>query len=349
MNKINKLAIFAAIALSAASCSQNDEPMAQADHFPADGIIRVAANVNKHQTRAGMTSDNISDFFMYLENPVATTGGYSYFVKMKKEGGVWKSYAPQGDSEIAQGIPASEKVMLWKDKTTSVNVTAFRIPQNIVGSTWTTAQKVMVEIDQTSAANVEKSDILFMNKTSISPATDLTSDGKIKVQLNHFFSKLNLTLKLGTEFNLQPGGTASNVIEEVRICGTSTSVMWKLGEPNLTTNFDKTEDIRPLSTQYTAGEADTKMAEAKYECILIPQNVPNTYVTAGTPMVPPADFIIKIKVGGKTYAWKNSGAILFANNTQYNLTLNVGKDAVTLGGFSIQPWGDGGTHDVETE
>ncbi|WP_071145144.1 fimbrillin family protein [Bacteroides ihuae] len=349
MNKFNKLAIFAAITLSAVACSQNDEPMAQTDHFPADGVIRVAADVNKPQTRAGMTTDNLSDFFMYVENPLETTGKYTYFVKIKKDGGVWKSYNPQGDSEIAQGLTASEKVMLWQNKMNPVNVTAFRIPNNVVASTWAQEHKISIEKDQTQQENMEKSDILYMLKKSINPATDLTVEGKMKVQLDHFFAKLNLTLKLGTEFNLQPGGTTSNIIEEVRVCGTSTDVMWELDKPVMTNNFTKPDDIRPFAANYTAGEADTKMAEAKYECIFIPQSVPNTYANAGTPMVLPPNFLINIKIGGKTYAWESKNTLQFTHNTQYNLTLNVGKDAITLGGFSILPWGDGGSADIETE
>ncbi|CAK7067693.1 Fimbrillin-like protein [anaerobic digester metagenome] len=350
MKFIQSIISMAAAALLVTACNKNENLAPQADNFPADGVIRVATQVNQPQTRAGMTSDNLTDFFMHVENPVEMTGKYTYFVKMKKEANAsWMSYNPQDDSAISQGLPVSEKVMLWQNKVNSVNVTAFRIPNNVVDSNWASEHRIGVETDQTVKANMEKSDILLMIKKSVNPSTDLTVDGKMRIQLDHFLTKLNLTFKLGTEFNLLPGGTASNIIEEVRIGGSSTGVMWKLGEPSLTINFSKPEDILPLSTSYTAGEADSKMAEAKYECILIPQTVPNMYANTGDPMTPPSNLIIKIKIGGKTYAWEHKSNILFANNSQYNLTLNVGKDAVTLSGFTVQPWGDGGSHDVETE
>ena len=59
--------------------------------------------------------------------------------------------------------------------------------------------------------------------------------------------------------------------------------------------------------------------------------------------------MVKIVIGGKTYIWKSSNEITLAPDTQYNLTLSVGKDVVIVGGFSATPWTDGGSSNIETE
>lgn len=336
MKSIKSITLLAAAVLLVTACNKSEDLAPQADNFPTDGVIRVATEVNKPQTRAGMTSDNLTDFFIYVENPVETSGKYNYFAKMKKEGGVWKSYTPQSASEISQGLPAAEAIMLWQNKMTHVNVTAFRFPFSVVGSNWTNTRAIRVQPDQTTAENLEKSDLLYMGKTQVNPATDLTPDGKLKVKLDHRLAKLNLTLKLGTEFNLEAGGTTQNPITEVKVEGTKTSVKWN-PQTNVMGELGNLFFIAPFMAKYTPGEADTKMAEAAYECILLPQSI-----EANT-------FAVIIKIGGKTYLWTQNTGLVFGNNTRYNLTLNVGKDAVTLGSFSIQPWGDGGSHDAETE
>jgi len=65
MKKIRTLALLAFVALMVASCNQNDGPDAQTDPFPADGVIHVAVDVNKPQTRAGMTSGNLISSCMW--------------------------------------------------------------------------------------------------------------------------------------------------------------------------------------------------------------------------------------------------------------------------------------------
>lgn len=342
MKKIRTLALLAFVALMVASCNQNDGPDAQTDPFPADGVIHVAVDVNKPQTRAGMTSANLTDFFMYVENPVVTGGNYSYFVKMKNEGGVWKSYSPPS----SPSDPLSEQLMLWQNNTQPVNVTAFHVPFSVVTDDWDETRTISVEEDQTLAANVEKSDILYQSRTVVDPATDLTPDGKMKVKLDHRLSKLNLTLNLGTEFNLVGGGTTVNPITEVKVEGIRNAVQWN-AQTNDMSNYGSRSSILPFMAHYTPGDANISQAEARYECILLPQIIANT---PDSPTDTGFLFTVKIRTGSKTYSWSHRvGAVLtFAHNTQYNLTLNVGKDVVTLGGFSVLPWEDGGSHDIET-
>ena len=76
---------------------------------------------------------------------------------------------------------------------------------------------------------------------------------------------------------------------------------------------------------------------AKYECILVPQTIAAN------------GFQVKIAIAGKTYTWKSLAEVNLASDTQYELTLTVGKDVVIVGGFSATPWTEGGTENIETE
>ncbi|WP_373798393.1 fimbrillin family protein, partial [Bacteroides heparinolyticus] len=323
--KISIPAMIAAIAMTAASCSRNDELNAPKDNFPADGVIRVTADVRAPQTRAGMTATDLDKFYLVVEN----SGGvseYSYFAAMKKADGVWKSYDASNNS----------LTMLWQNKTTPVYAMAVAVPQTLNQSHLTAPLSVSVEQNQSTAENIRKSDVLMMAVKTVNPATDLTADGKMKVAFKHQFSKLNLTVKLGTEFNMTTAGTDTNPISAVAVEGTNTSMSWTINS-NTLTNPSNLLPITPYAVSYTRGVGETTQAEAKYECILMPQD---TQTDA---------FGVKITIGGKNYVWHITGSLTLAPDTQYNLTLTVGKDVITMGGFSVTPWTDGGTTSIETE
>jgi len=84
MKTIKNLAMLAVAALATAACSNDENLVTPTDHFPADGIIRVAADVTDPQTRAGMETNNLKMFQLRVQNPVNDT--YSYNAQMKKDG-----------------------------------------------------------------------------------------------------------------------------------------------------------------------------------------------------------------------------------------------------------------------
>lgn len=89
MKTIKNLAMLTIAALAAAACSHDKNLVAPTDHFPADGVIRVATDVTRPQTRAGMETGNLTMFQLRVKNPVSD--GYSYNALMKKEGSDWVS------------------------------------------------------------------------------------------------------------------------------------------------------------------------------------------------------------------------------------------------------------------
>lgn len=330
MKTIKNLAMLAVAALATAACSNDENLVTPTDHFPADGIIRVAADVTDPQTRAGMETNNLKMFQLRVQNPVNDT--YSYNAQMKKDGDQWVSYKNDGSEKM---------MMLWQNKTQKVNVAAVCIPGvTLTDDNWkatgATPVNIMVEADQSKADKLNKSDILAMQNHEFNPATELTTGGKMKVELKHRLAKLNLTVKLGTDFNMNGIGTTNNPITEVNVNGTNTKAAWTLITDEFSGLSEK-KSVKPLQTSYTAGNADKQNAVAKYECILLPQTINAN------------GFAVKIVIGGKLYTWKSGDKVTLTSNTQYNLTLTVGKDIVVIGSFTATPWIDGDTQNIETK
>ena len=330
MKTIKNLAMLAVAALATAACSNDENLVTPTDHFPADGIIRVAADVTDPQTRAGMETNNLTMFQLRVQNPVNDT--YSYNAQMKKDGDQWVSYKNDGSEKM---------MMLWQNKTQKVNVAAVCIPGvTLTDDNWkatgATPVNIMVEADQSKADKLNKSDILAMQNHEFNPATELTTGGKMKVELKHRLAKLNLTVKLGTDFNMNGIGTTNNPITEVNVNGTNTKAAWTLITDEFS-GLSEMKSVKPLQTSYTAGNADKQNAVAKYECILLPQTINAN------------GFAVKIVIGGKLYTWKSGDKVTLTSNTQYNLTLTVGKDIVVIGSFTATPWIDGDTQNIETK
>lgn len=330
MKTIKNLAMLAVAALATAACSNDENLVTPTDHFPADGIIRVAADVTDPQTRAGMETNNLKMFQLRVQNPVNDT--YSYNAQMKKDGDQWVSHKNDGSEKM---------MMLWQNKTQKVNVAAVCIPGvTLTDDNWkatgATPVNIMVEADQSKADKLNKSDLLAMKNHEFNPATELTTGGKMKVELKHRLAKLNLTVKLGTDFNLNGIGTTNNPITEVNVNGTNTKAAWTLITDEFSGLSEK-KSVKPLQTSYTAGNADKQNAVAKYECILLPQTINAN------------GFAVKIVIGGKLYTWKSGDKVTLTSNTQYNLTLTVGKDIVVIGSFTATPWTDGDTQNIETK
>lgn len=330
MKTIKNLAMLAVAALATAACNNDENLVTPTDHFPADGIIRVAADVTDPQTRAGMETNNLTMFQLRVQNPVNDT--YSYNAQMKKDGDQWVSHKNDGSEKM---------MMLWQNKTQKVNVAAVCIPGiTLTDDNWkatgATPVNIKVEADQSKDDKLNKSDLLAMQNHEFNPATELTTGGKMKVELKHRLAKLNLTVKLGTDFNLNGIGTTNNPITEVNVNGTNTKAAWTLITDEFSGLSEK-KSVKPLQTSYTAGNADKQNAVAKYECILLPQTINAN------------GFAVKIVIGGKLYTWKSGDKVTLTSNTQYNLTLTVGKDIVVIGSFTATPWIDGDTQNIETK
>lgn len=333
MKIINQLLTLAAAMLLLTACNKNEEFAPETNStFPADGIIRVATSVTAPQTRAGRTTKNIPSFQMRIVNE--NSDAYSYYADMYKEEGEWKSYKVDFSTTPATVPPLT---MLWRNKIEKVKVTAVSSLFYIYDDEWNEGRTIDVQINQDEEGLIERSDLLFMKEKEIDPSKDLVGE-KIPIVFNHRFSKLNLTVKMGAEFNKLENGTTDNLITDITVGGTYRSVFWKVIEDNLS-GLTLMEDIIPwYNTQaYTPGEGDATQAKANYECILIPQTVAANR------------FRVSFTIGDRDFTWASPTEVVLAGDTQYNLTLNVGKDVVTVAGFSATPWTEADEQDLGTE
>ena len=333
MKIIKQLFTLVAIALLFTACNKNEEfAPEQNSTFPVDGIIRVATSVNAPQTRAGLSTENLLSFQMRILNKKSEA--YSYYSDIYKEEGEWKSFKVDFTTTPATIPPLT---MLWQNKTEKVKVTAVSSFFYIYDEDWDEGRKIDIQTDQDQENSLVMSDFLYMKGKEIDPSKDLV-DGKIPIVFNHRFSKLNLTVKMGTEFNKLENGTIDNLITDIAIGGTYRSVFWKVLEDKLSELTSK-EDISPWHniSAYSPGDGDTTQAEAKYECILIPQTIAADY------------FRVSFTIGDRGFTWWSPTEVALAADTQYNLTLNVGHDLVTVDGFSANPWTEADEQNIGTE
>ena len=326
--KAKNLLMMAAIAgaMTLGSCSNNDE-FNENSNFPADGVIRVATNVDAPMTRAGMTTGYIDRFNIKIDN--AANSNYSYYGFYYKQNNVWSSYT---DGNI--GTPLT---MLWQNSTQPITVTALsQLGTHTTEAQFTADIAYDVSLTQSSESSFLFSDILYMQPTVVNPATDLVN-GKLPITFKHIMSKVNLSITLGTELNTTPG-TATNPISELKVNGTITQFNWNASINNA---FDLTgflvKSIPPFAASYTPGSGTTTNAVANYEVILVPQTVAAN------------KFSVTFTINNKEYTWTSTDAVILESGKQHTLNLTAGKDIVTLGSLSAEAWTEGTGGNIATE
>ena len=286
--------------------------------LPSDNIIRVSAGVTA--TRAGAETSNLTEFGMFVNHNEGLISYAYYNVKATKVGAEW----------------STSEMMLWKNATNSVLIEAYAPYQEGFDIAGVTTQ-VSVKTDQNTAENVIASDFLYSSAT-VTPSADQTQEkinyDKIKkclnVELDHRFSKLLLTVKLGSEFNAN-GGAEANPITNITVNGTNTTlVLWfrELSDP---------APITPLFNGYTTPASQTANGVAKYEAIIIPQKPVSGALS------------VSITINGKIYEWKSTTEVIFGEGKTHALTLNVGKDVVSAEGMTVGDWTNGTGGDIVTD
>ena len=321
--KLYAMAALAGIMLAA--CNNQDEPTA--NNGSLEGTpIRVTTQVMEAETRAEMGTDDLTEFYFRVTDEGGTTTDYDYFTKMTKgEDGNWTAET----SEIA-----------WK--TTKAQVSAVAQKTASGWEAWTqtdydSGKEVSVLTDQSSSTtgtdgypsdeNVKASDLLYMPATVIDPsnptAGQISSDGKVVVNMKHAFAKLNITVSIGTA---KGGDGTNNPITALTVGGTKLKATFKPADATplteITANNPAT-DITARNESYTAASTTTNLnakAEAVYECIVIPQRVADGI------------FTVTATINGKSYTYTHNGAIDFAGNKKYTLALNLGQNTMGIAG-----------------
>lgn len=316
MKKLRTLMIAAAAGMLLASCNKDEgtaEP-AFVSQFPEDGVIRVTTNVNEAiLTRAGLTTDNLSNFYLNFE----TSGdGYDYFQKITKDGDEWKSESP----------------MLWKDDRTPVSFSAAVFGDHEFTKDEFVGGSLVLPEDQSAAegAGINAADLLRMPSTIIfDPASEtdhMTTDGKLKIALNHALTKIDITLTLANEFQKADLNKAADLTDFT--VGSYKNFSFSQDEDGYISPLgDETINVKAYRSSFTQGANSV----AKYECIVVPTA---QYIHPKTKLA------VSFKIGEKTYTW-TSAEVTLEHGYKYAIELTAGSDAVTTtapGGFTATPW-----------
>lgn len=288
MKKANILAT-AALATLLAACSNDSDVLNTPDY--ADTPIGLNVNVGPMATRAGYDNTNLtgSSFGLYL-----TTEGTNSDERYN---------CTNREVRYESGWTIQGEQLLWKSNDATVTYYAYLPYTETVSDAANYA--FAVQTDQSTEDNVKASDLLCTGQQPATPGTALD------ITFKHALSKLNVTLKKGSE--LDEGVTFKSV--KLSNCATATTV-------NLTDGTTDTATKSQTITLYAATENE------QYECILVPQTFNQT---------------LKVEItdnNGKVYTFTSNKDHTFASGEEYTLNLTVGRDKVTTGTISADPWGE---------
>lgn len=307
MKKLRTLMIAATAGLMLTGCNKDDGADTAISHFPEDGVIRVTTNVNEAVlTRAGLTSNNLSNFWLKIVTGDGNVG-YNYFKKItKNSSNEWES----------------ESSMLWKDATTLTQMTAAVFGNH----NFTDAEFAGVELtlpEDQSAENgsgIEAADLLVMRETTVDPASNLDDDGKVPITLSHALTKIDVTLTLGNEFAKSDLNKATDLTDFVV---SSKGSFYFDARHGSVLDAQSTDDVNVKA--YRNSFTQAVQSVANYECIVVPSSQ--------------RKLTVSFKIGEKTYSW-TSAEVQLEQGYKYAIALTVGNDAVTVAqdGITASPW-----------
>lgn len=291
MKKINMIAT-AALATLLAACSNDSDVFNTPDY--ADTPIGLNVNVSPMATRAG------------YEQGALTEGSFGLYLTTEGTNSDERYNCTNREVRYESGWTIQGEQLLWKSNDATVTYYAYLPYTGTVSDA--TNYAFTVHTDQSSEDNVKVSDLLYTGQQPATPGTALD------ITFKHALSKLNVTLKKGSE--LEDGQNLTFTSVTLSNCATATTVNLTAGTAGTATNSGQT------ITLYAA------TANEKYECILVPQTFNQT---------------LKVEItdnNGKVYTFKSDNELTFSSGKQYTLNLTVGRDKVTTGTISAKSWGE---------
>lgn len=308
MKAIQFFAITALGAALFASCS-NEEELATGS-YPSDNLIRVTAGVNNDMTRSDEAATALTkDFSLTVVNN--TNDKYSYANEI---------FSLSGGTEWS----CSNK-LLWQNLTTPVEIVALypATDANTFSGVYSKENKsygtitYSVNSNQSTAADAD--DLLLYHNANFKPEKDL-QDGKLDIQFNHAFCRVDIEVTIGTEFNASTG-LAENPIKGIRVEGTQIAADINLASasPTITAKGEATS-ITPTQRDFTPAASATNQAVARYSCIVIPQT---------------ADLNIVLHTSDREFEWTGTKMAL-KSGKQYTLKLNMTNKSTTARKFILR-------------
>ena len=308
MKAIQFFAITALGAALFASCSKEEE--LATGSYPSDNLIRVTAGVNNDMTRSDEAKATAltQNFSLTVVNN--TNANFSYANEIfSLKGTEWRC----------------DNKLLWQNLTTPVEIVALypATAANTFSGVYTKGNKSYgtitygVKSDQSKAD--EADDLLLYHNTNFVPEKDL-QDGKLDIQFNHAFCRVDIEVIIGTEFNAT-NGLAENPIQGIRVEGTKIAADINLASasPTITAKGDATSII-PTQGNFTQAASASDQAVARYSCIVIPQT---------------ADLNIVLHTSDREYEWTGTKMAL-ESGKQYTLQLNMTNKSTTARKFILR-------------
>lgn len=295
---------FAITALGAAlfaSCS-NEEGLATGS-YPSDNLIRVTAGVNNDMTRSdeAVTPTSLTkNFSLTVVNQTNDKYSYANEIFSLNSGTEW----------------SCKDKLLWQNLTTPVEIVALypATAANTFSGVYSKDNKsygtITYSVNRNQSTAAEADDLLLYHNANFKPEDDL-KDGKLNIQFNHAFCRVDIEVTIGSEFNAT-NGLATNPIQEIRVEGTQIAADINLASasPTITAKGDATS-ITPTQGKFTPAASATEQAVAKYSCIVIPQT---------------ADLKVLLHTSDREFEWTGSQMTLVSGK-QYTLQLNMKKSA----------------------
>lgn len=302
---------FAITALGAAlfaSCS-NEEELATGS-YPNDNLIRVTAGVNNDMTRGDEAATALNkNFSLTVVNNNNDKYSYANEIFSLSSGTEWT---------------CSNK-LLWQNLTTPVKIVALypATDANTFSGVYSKENNTIgtitygVKSDQSKAD--EANDLLLYHNANFKPERDL-QDGKLDIQFNHAFCRVDIEVTFGSEFNAT-NGLAENSIQGIRVEGTKIAADINLASasPTITAKGDAAS-ITPTQGDFTPAASATEQAVARYSCIVIPQT---------------ADLNIVLHTSDREFEWTGKQMKL-ESGEQYTLQLNMTKKSTTARKFILR-------------
>lgn len=308
MKAIQFFAITALGAALFASCSNQEE--LETGSYPSDNLIRVTAGVNNDMTRSDEAATALTkNFSLTVVNNTNDKYSYANEIFSLSSGTEWS---------------CSNK-LLWQNLTTPVEIVALypATEANTFSGVYTKENNTIgtitygVNSDQSTAADAD--DLLLYHNTNFVPEKDL-QDGKLDIQFNHAFCRVDIEVTIGSEFNAT-NGLAENPIKGIRVEGTKTTADINLASapPTITAKGDATSII-PTPGDFTPAASAANQAVARYSCMVIPQT---------------ADLNIVLHISDREFEWTGTKMAL-ESGKQYTLKLNMTNKSTTARKFILR-------------
>ena len=261
----------------------------------ADTPIGLNVNVGPMATRAG------------YEQGALTEGSFGLYLTTDGTNSDSRYNCTNREVRYDNGWTIQGEQLLWKSNDATVTYYAYLPYTGTMSDAANYAFAVQTN-QNSDESNVKASDLLWTGQQTATPGTALD------ITFKHALSKLNVTLKKGSE--LEDGQNLTFTSVTLSNCATATTVNLTDGTTGNTTNSGQT------ITLYATTENE------QYECILVPQTFAQS---------------LKVEItddNGKVYTFTSNKGLTFASGKQYTLNLTVGRDKVMTGTISAESWGE---------